>query len=226
MLLDNGDGTYMAGPLDVICILQDEDTGRFHAAFFEEHPLPGPVESVEETSTVRLFSRMHHTGGADTLEGAKAHFQQLRNTIQIEDANVSDEPISWDGQLGIVWMFPNWKRRGQTFGDMFPRPDPKPSQEERGQLTFAPGVAQALLGTKQEEARAQREGYIHFLGEMDLATSSLGHQLLVDRGIDHAHPAGYLAFKTEEEKWHAAKLLHNADPKRFGDKWRGVRVKQ
>lgn len=34
MLLPNGDGTYTGGEQDIICILNDVNTGKYHAAFF------------------------------------------------------------------------------------------------------------------------------------------------------------------------------------------------
>jgi hypothetical protein len=111
-------GVFTAGALDILCILEDQNTGRFHVAFFEEHPMPGPVPSVEETNPVRLKSRMHHTAGADTLEGAQQHLRELREQIVLPDANVCDTPIDWNGEIGIVWLVENWVARGETFADV------------------------------------------------------------------------------------------------------------
>lgn len=118
MMLDNGDRTITAGPLDVICILQDEDTERYHVAFFEEYMFPGEIAPVEEVTCVRLKSKMHHTPGVATIEEAQVELAKLREGITIDDANVSDKPILWNGVIGHIWIYPNWKRLGQTFSDM------------------------------------------------------------------------------------------------------------
>lgn len=107
MLLEKGDGTFVGGPADIICILKLPD-GKFHAAFFEEHPLPGPVKPISELSMLRLKSKMHHTAGADTLEGAQQHLRELRAWIVLPDANVlADTPIEVNDPLS-VWVVPNW----------------------------------------------------------------------------------------------------------------------
>jgi hypothetical protein len=63
-LISNGDGTYTAAPLDVLMILHDVVAGTYHAAFFEEAPLPGNATSVR---SVRLRCRMHRLRGAPSL---------------------------------------------------------------------------------------------------------------------------------------------------------------
>lgn len=118
MLIDNGDETFTAGPLDVICILKDERTGRFHPAFFEEKPLPGPVESVDETSVVRLKSKMHHTEGFEKLEDAiKNLSDDLGAKIKLPKTNICVEPIDWDGHIGIVWICYNWVKKDEAFSE-------------------------------------------------------------------------------------------------------------
>ncbi len=114
MLILNEDGTHTAGPLDAMCILQNMVTKRYHVTFFDEVPLPGPILDVIETPLVRLKSNMHHTEGADTIEGAKLQLAELRQQITMTDDNVTDEPIPWNGELGIVWLVLNWKAKGQN----------------------------------------------------------------------------------------------------------------
>lgn len=109
MLLSNNDGTYTAGPLDVLCILHDTTTGRYHAAFFEEAPFPGPRPEVFEGRAVRLKSKMHHTTGAASLAGAQAHLDDMAKMIAVPPENLWLEPKPWDGEIGIVWMVPNWR---------------------------------------------------------------------------------------------------------------------
>ena len=109
MIIDNGDGTYTAGPLDVWCVLRDMTTGRFHAAFFEEKPMPGPVPEVKDVTVVRLKSKLHHTEGAPDLAGALDHLDEMVAKIQVPEENVWREPREWDGQQGIVWLERNWK---------------------------------------------------------------------------------------------------------------------
>lgn len=105
MLIPNGDGTFMGGSKDVICILNDSNTGKYHVSFFEEAPFPG---EHNELSFVRLKSKMHHTQGSETIEGALEHLKDMREKIEIEDNNVWLEPIEWDGSQGLVMTVPNW----------------------------------------------------------------------------------------------------------------------
>lgn len=110
-MIDNGNNTFTAGGLDVLCILHDVNTDRYHAAFFEEHPLPGKVKSMEETDIVRLKSKMHHTVGSDTLEGALEHLKELSEKIIVPEENIWKDPVEWNGELGIVLIRDNWKRK-------------------------------------------------------------------------------------------------------------------
>jgi len=111
MLLEQEDGRLLAGPLDMMCILHNVHNHRYHVAFFEEHPC-GSITDVEHTDVVRLRSKMHHTAGADTLEGALVHLAEMRQKITIDDKNVITTPIGWDGEIGITWIASNWLRDG------------------------------------------------------------------------------------------------------------------
>lgn len=108
MLFQREDNTFDGGSLDVICILHDINTGKYHSAFFEEHPMPGEIKPIEEMTFVRLKSKFHHTVGSDTLEGALQHLEELKEKIHISEKYVWLEPQEWDGQLGIVWVVPKW----------------------------------------------------------------------------------------------------------------------
>lgn len=110
MMMDNGNGTFTAGGLDVLCILHDVNTNRYHAAFFEEKPLPGKIKSIEETDIVRLQSKMHHTSGSATLDGALEHLKELSERIIVPEENIKKEPIDWDGELGITFIWNNWRK--------------------------------------------------------------------------------------------------------------------
>jgi hypothetical protein len=89
--------------------LEDKTKGTFHAAFFEEEPMPGPVTSVKDTRIVRLKSKMHHTTGSHALDGAREHLSELAKKILIPENNViSEKAIPWDGELGIVLFASNW----------------------------------------------------------------------------------------------------------------------
>lgn len=104
MLIQNSDGTMTAGPKDIICILNDQSSGKYHAAFFEEAPLPGNPTDI---GFVRLKSKMHHTQGSDTLEGAKEHVKGMLEKIIVDDANVWSDVQPWDGSQGLVWTIPD-----------------------------------------------------------------------------------------------------------------------
>lgn len=112
MLIQNGDDTFTGGPLDVLCLLHDVNTGRFHACFLEERPFPGPVVPVEQLGTVRLVSKMHHTGGAASYEEGLVHLGELSSRICVLPENITRDPVKWDGQLGFVLLVPNWRRAG------------------------------------------------------------------------------------------------------------------
>jgi len=114
MLISNGpDGTFTTGHLDVLLILHHVEAGTYHAAFFEEAPPPGPVQDVGDVAIVRLRSKLHHTTGASTLEGAKAHLDEVAVKICVPPENLWREkpPYPWDGQLGITVIVDNWRQR-------------------------------------------------------------------------------------------------------------------
>ena len=91
-----------------LLMVDDVTTGKFHAAFFEEHSMPGDIKSIEETKIVRLKSKMHHTGGSDTIEGSLVHLEELSSKIHLSENNIWKDPIEWDGQLPITWVIPKW----------------------------------------------------------------------------------------------------------------------
>ena len=108
MLIANSDGGYTAGPLDALIILQHEATHRYHVAFFEERPMPGPIAPVDEVTVVRLTSNMHHTEGAATLKEAINQRAELLEKLQVPSTNLFDEVVAWDGHTGVVLFYPNW----------------------------------------------------------------------------------------------------------------------
>ena len=113
MLMERGDGTFDGGEADFICILR-LPSGTYHATVFEEHPLPGPVKPISELTTVRVKSKMHHTVGSPTFEGAQKHVEELRDRIVLPDENVvSDEALEVDDSVSNR-LLPNWTRGGVT----------------------------------------------------------------------------------------------------------------
>lgn len=124
MLLEtNQSGVFTAGSADMMCILK-LPSGTYHPAFYEEHPMPGPIQPIAELSTIRLKSKMHHTSGFATFEEAQEDLKKLREKIILPDANVFwEEAIETDDPLGN-FMIANWTRGviplkdalGQAFG--------------------------------------------------------------------------------------------------------------
>lgn len=109
MLIAMNDGTYTGGPLDALMVLRNVETGRFHAAFFEEMPFPGPVIPVDRIEAVRLRSKMHHTEGAETFEQALVHLDDLAKKIILPESNIfRDAPRDWDGAPCIRVVL-NWR---------------------------------------------------------------------------------------------------------------------
>lgn len=104
MMIQNGDGTITGGSFDVITILHDVNTGRYHVAFFEEHLFPGGLDAEINQNVVRLKSKMHHTSGAESLEGALEHLEDMKTKILLPEQNIWKEPREWDGEIGIVYL--------------------------------------------------------------------------------------------------------------------------
>lgn len=116
-----GEGSATGGPLDFICILRDIHTRRFHPCFVEEHPLPGPTLSVEDTEIVRAKSKMHHTGGFDTFEEAQAYVRDdFSKKLIVPDGNVAvNHAINWDSQdIAFVVILPNWTIGNRNIEDV------------------------------------------------------------------------------------------------------------
>lgn len=116
MLIDNKNGTYTAGQADIIVILH-LPSGTFHPAFFEEHPLPGQTKPIIEESFLRLKSKMHHTQGALTLEGAQKLLDEMRDKIILPDANVIRDKAIDVMEPVNTWILPNWIKNNKTVGD-------------------------------------------------------------------------------------------------------------
>ena len=101
-----GDDYSTGGPLDIWCILHDVTNNTFHPAYFEERPMPGPIKSLDEVESVRLKSKMHHTSGFGTLEEAQEGLKEVSDQLRVNEANIADQPIPWDGRIGMVWILP------------------------------------------------------------------------------------------------------------------------
>jgi hypothetical protein len=109
MMIEQDNGLYTGGPLDVWCILHNVKANTYHFAFRVERPMPGPIGNVEDLSFVRLKSKMHHTAGDATLEAAKDRLKDERKKIAVDDSNVWSDPMEWDGEP-FVTVVANWKR--------------------------------------------------------------------------------------------------------------------
>lgn len=108
-MIENGDGTYTGGPLDVLIILKCGD--RYHPAFLEERMPPGPVVDVRDVDVVRLQSRMHHTTGFATLEEAQADLRNdLAKKLFVPVQNIQYDPIDWDGEIPLIVVVENWRK--------------------------------------------------------------------------------------------------------------------
>lgn len=110
MLIDNGDGTFTCGPLDVLLILLDVAHGTYHAALFAERPLPGSASvDVRDVELVRLECRLSHTRGAPTLEEAQQHLAALCERFKVPETNVwKDRIVAWNGDIQVLLFEPNW----------------------------------------------------------------------------------------------------------------------
>lgn len=114
MFVAIGNGQYACGSFDVLAVLHDQRTGRFHAAVLVEDPPPGEPKPLEQVEVVRLRTRMHHTAGADTLEGACEHLREIHKQIHVLDTNIwFDKVFEWDGGHGAMVLVKNWLRSAQ-----------------------------------------------------------------------------------------------------------------
>jgi hypothetical protein len=110
MLIEKQEGGFSASNMDLLCILFNEAPGTYHPAFFEESPLPGPIQ--DNPSTVRLKSKFHHTSGFQTLEEAQGSLIELSKT-RITGAQIIKEPIGWNGEIPLVWIAARDTKSGQ-----------------------------------------------------------------------------------------------------------------
>jgi hypothetical protein len=139
MLIEKDNGTYTGGPLDVLCILHDVTTDKFHPAFFEEKPFPGPILGVTEADIVRLKSKMHHTEGFSTLPEALVGLDEFALKIEVPASNLWRYPREWDGELGIVWVLQNWvKMKGFE-------PNDSPEENELRSVAYAAGIVEDMV---------------------------------------------------------------------------------
>jgi hypothetical protein len=117
MLIENGNGTYTAGQGDIICILQ-LPAKTYHVAFFEEHPFAGQIKPIQDEDLLRLKSKMHHTTGSPTLEGAQKHLDDMRTKIILPDSNiVRDRAIKVEDPVS-VWVLPNWIKQHKNLSEV------------------------------------------------------------------------------------------------------------
>lgn len=107
-MIQNKDGTLTMSPYDLIGILKDTSTGRFHACLWLDSP---PSSASLEDISVRLKSKFHHTIGAETLEEAQEHVAMMHQRFPVRDHNVwKDETrvVSRDfkeeGFASILWL--------------------------------------------------------------------------------------------------------------------------
>ncbi|MGD9161860.1 MAG: hypothetical protein PVG39_25845 [Desulfobacteraceae bacterium] len=111
MLFESEDKTYYTGgPLDVIRILHDVTKNTYHAAFLEEHPLPGEVKDIDEIDVIRLISKMHRTEGSLSIEEELPHLEDLASKIHLREENIWRNPIDWNGMKAENFIVGNWRR--------------------------------------------------------------------------------------------------------------------
>lgn len=108
MMLEIEDGKFAIGPFDQIRILHHVKNGTYHAAFFEERPFPGPLDSRPVT---RVVCKMSHTTGAPSLDGAKQHVAELRERLIAKDEQVILDPVEWSGADSPMLIVPTLKAR-------------------------------------------------------------------------------------------------------------------
>lgn len=107
MLSENNDGTYRAGPADIICIIR-LPIGTFHVVLFEEQPIPGQILQINQPKVIRLKSKIYSTEGSTTIKGAQAHSEEFRKIFLLPDQNVViDKAVDVEGSI-LNWTLQNW----------------------------------------------------------------------------------------------------------------------
>ena len=108
MLLQAEDGSYIGGALDVILVLKNTETNRYHVGVYLERPFPG---GSKPTGMVRLRSHLTHTEGAGTLEELERHLEDLVTKVRVREANVWRKPeqyIEFTGEVPAVMLVRDW----------------------------------------------------------------------------------------------------------------------
>lgn len=107
-----------AGPWDVVAIVQDHGTGRYHSIFMEDRPMPGGNQGKDgKVKFIRLKSKMHHTGGFETLPEAQKSIDDM-----LEKGSLAIDPLNLMGLIvidgwtasdpAVVQLLPNWREAG------------------------------------------------------------------------------------------------------------------
>jgi len=99
--------------LDSWIILQHAETGKFHPAFFRDKRIGITTSPLTEPGLVQLVSDFHHTDGFDHVDDAiKEMRHAARFCMPVSHKNICDEPIEWDGEIGIKIVLRDWRAWG------------------------------------------------------------------------------------------------------------------
>lgn len=119
MLLKSGTG-WLAGPFDVVSIIKNVRTGKFHVYFVCERSIPGQGgKNPSDMPGFALRSQLVDEQGTDTYEAAVEELTKLREKLSISDENVWSKPeqvLERDCSEGFVttlFALP-WKGRPET----------------------------------------------------------------------------------------------------------------
>ena len=118
-MLQNQDALTF-GPYDVLVVLQNKHTRRFHAAVFIEAPINEPHDSASQI--IRLRSKFHYSMGAANWALAQQQLAALAERFQPPANNVASEPLVWDGEWPFVILTGNWVAQGVNVSEMIHHP--------------------------------------------------------------------------------------------------------
>lgn len=90
-------------------ILKHSKTGRYHPAIFVKEKIKRSKSSLLEPGIVRLSSESHHTIGFDNLDDAIKEMSIHSQQLSIYSQNICNEPIEWDGEMGIQLVLRDWR---------------------------------------------------------------------------------------------------------------------
>lgn len=116
-MMQDDKGVLAWGPYDVLIVLRNKCTQRFHAAVLVE------AEMITGTPKfVRLRSKFHYSVGAAKIDLARQQLAGLVDRFHPPANNIATEPFPWDGDWPFYVITGNWVAAGVNVSEMIHHP--------------------------------------------------------------------------------------------------------